>query len=85
MQDGYNFRTTVKIYKTMYNCTYHNTIKTSPNKVHFGRSLTNIFEMFNADKYLNRLDVHHDYFVLMNNLQDLYDKVYSNLINYQKL
>lgn len=85
MQDGYNFSTTVKVHETIYNCTYHNTIKTFPNKFHFGRNLSNIFETFNADKYLNRLDVHQDFFELMHNLQDLYDKVYSNLINYQKL
>ena len=69
----------------MYNNTFHSTIKTSPNKVHFGRSLSNITDKFQPQEFQQRLDVHHDYFILCNNLQALYQQVPQNLVNFQKI
>ena len=85
MDDGYTFTNAIKIHECMYNNTFHSTIKTSPNKVHFGRSLSNITDTFQPQEFQQRLDVHHDYFMLSNNLQALYQQVHENLINFQKL
>lgn len=85
MSEGYNFENAVKIHESIYNSSFHTTIKCTPNKVHFGRNLPNITDSFNPDIYQQRLDVHEDYYTLMENLKKLYDKVHGNLITSQQI
>ena len=80
MKDGYNFFNAIKIHQCIYNSTFHNTIKASP-----GRALSNIFDTFQSTDFQNWLELHQDYFILMNNFQQLYNQVHHNLINYQNL
>lgn len=85
MAEGYNFTTALKIHESIYNSSFHNTIKTSPNEVHFGRKLPNILDTFTLEIYQNRLDIHSDYYNLANNLQKFYDQVHSNLLYHQEI
>ena len=66
----------------MYNDTFHST---SAKKVHFGRSLSNITDTFQPQEFHQRIDVYHDYFILSNNLQVLYQQVHQNFINFKKI
>ena len=85
MTEGYTFENAARIHESIYNSSFHNTIQTSPNRVHFGRELANITEALNPKVYQHRLDVHNDYYNLMNNLKKLYDKVHDNLITHQEI
>lgn len=84
MLDGHSFDTAAKIHQSIYNSTFHNTIKTTPNKVQFGRNLACFVDTVQQDQYQHRLDVHHDYYNLMNNLQKLYEDIHNNLITFQR-
>ena len=68
MDDGYNFINAIKIHECMHNNTLHSTIKTSPNKIHFSPSLSNIIDTFQPTEFQQRPHVHHNYCILSNNL-----------------
>ena len=85
MAEGYTFENTTKIHESIYNSTFHNTIQPLPNRIHFGRELANITESLDPRIHQHILDIHNDYYILMNNLKKLYDKVYNNLVTHQKL
>lgn len=85
MKDGYDFWYAAKIHEMIYNNTFHNTIRMSPNKVHFGRSLSTFMDTFSPIDYSNRLDIHEDYYTMMQNLNKLYHEVHNNLVTYQEM
>ena len=85
MTEGYTFENAARIHESIYISSFHNTIQTSPNRVHLGRELANITEALNLKVYQHRLDVQNDYYTLMNNLKKLYDRVHHNLTTHQQI
>ena len=84
MAEGYTFENETKIHESIYNSSFHNTIQSSLIKILFGRELANITETLDLTIHQHRLDMHNDYYILMNNLKKLYDKICNNFIMYQK-
>ena len=81
MKGGYSFQNAVRTHQLMYNSSYHSTITTSPNNVHFSRHLSNIMDTFLSFNFKNRLDVHSHFYMICNNLHRLYDEIYQILIS----
>ena len=85
MEDGYSFTNAIRIHQMMYNASFHSTIKTTPNNIHFGRPLTNFMDTFNPVDFNLRVDVEADYYKICSNLHQLYEEIHQNLISYQQL
>ena len=82
MFESYSFVNAVKIHESIYNSSYHNTIKVSPNKGHFRRELTNINDTFNPTIFQQRFNIDSDYNILANNLRSYIKRyiIFSTLI-----
>ena len=84
-EDGYNFDNAVHIHQMLYNSSTHSSTKFSPNQIHFGRELFTLYDVnLPFDPTLN-LDTNKNYFRLMEDLENLCNKVHGNLLYAQQL
>lgn len=84
-EDGYNFFNAVKIHQMMYNSSVHSTTKFSPNNIHFGREISTLYDTYTHFQPFLMIDSNRSFFQLIQDLEKIYQKVYSNLQLAQKL
>lgn len=83
--DGVSFHNALKIHQMLYNSSIHRSTKFSPNFVHFGRELGNLYHTYNPNKNSVFLDKHQNFFEIVKDLEIIYKKVYDNLTLAQHL
>ena len=59
MAEGYTFENATKIHENIYNSSFHYTIQSTPNKIHFGRELANVTETLKLRIHQHRYRLLH--------------------------
>ena len=72
------------IHKNIYNATIHSSTGYTPAFLHFGRSITNIFDLFTPSD-LDAIAYPYKYYTYMSSQKEIYNKVYANMKEAQHL
>ena len=75
---GFDIVAASKIHQSIYNSTIHPATKFTPNHLHFGRELTDIYQNYKINKEWKISDTSHEIQKLTNLLDILYTKAYIN-------
>lgn len=78
-KDGYNFFNAINIHLMMYNSAIHSSTKYSPNNIHFGRNISTLYDVNLPHKPTFTTDKNRLFFSIMQDLEKIYQSVYSNL------
>ena len=83
---GFDLSTAAKIHQSIYNATTHPATKFSPNLLHFGRELNDVYANYKGHSSWKILDTAHDIFKLVDLLENIYYQAYiNNETNRQKI
>lgn len=78
LSDGYDFFTAMKTHQNLYNSTIHPATKFTPNKVHFGRDMSDLYENYKSQGNWtldpNARDMHN----VFKTLDKIYHHTYIN-------
>lgn len=81
--EGYNFKQALMIHKNLYNTTIHSSTGYSPAFLHFGRSISNIFDLF-VEPNLEALSYPYDYYNYLSSMKEVYQEVMKNMKDAQQ-
>lgn len=78
-KEGYNFKQALMIHKSIYNTTVHSSTGYSPAFLHFGRSIANIFDLFENPDDSETLSFPYEYYNYLSSIKNIYQEVFQNM------